>query len=105
MAYEEMKVLKEIELGRDLLRISSGKTAVDIRRYYKNEKGEWAPGNKGIRLPKELLLDVIKPLVEEMEENEVFDLLEEIGLDRGYDEETEESETEDLQGFDEVPEC
>lgn len=80
MAFEERKVEKEITVGNDIIRISSGDKSIDLRRYYKDGE-EWKPTKKGIVLNKEILVDVLPSIIKNMEVTDVCDVLEECGFD------------------------
>lgn len=80
MAFEERKVEKEITVGNDIIRISSGDKSIDLRRYYKDGE-EWKPTKKGIVLNKEILVDVLPSIIKNMEVTDVCDVLEEYGFD------------------------
>lgn len=122
MAYDEMKVLKDIPIGKEIIRVSSSKDKVDVRKYYTNEKGEWAPGKQGIRFHKENILEVVKALLGEVEADELLDIISEFSdcLEDDTDYTTEEYDTseeeefgdeadeesaENLQGFEDMPPC
>jgi hypothetical protein len=66
MAYENKEVKKVLDVfsGSDKLYISEGKDTIDIRRYYKNDSGEYAPTKKGLSLKKEFLGEIILALIE-----------------------------------------
>lgn len=80
MAFEERKVEKEITVGNDIIRISSGDKSIDLRRYYKDGE-EWKPTKKGIVLNKEILVDVLPSIIKNMEVTDVCDVLEAYGFD------------------------
>lgn len=80
MAFEERKVEKEITVGNDIIRISSGDKSIDLRRYYKDGE-EWKPTKKGIVLNKEILVDVLPSIIKNMEVTDVCDVLEACGFD------------------------
>lgn len=86
MAYnasnEEKKTLVEVEknsrgeyvIASLITNKTSGNQSLDIRQYYTDKEGQVAPTSKGIRISTELALELIKGLVDALEEDEVLDL-------------------------------
>ena len=99
MAFETRETVAEIEVGKDIIRVDAGENSLDLRRYYMNDAGEWAPTKKGIVLNKEILVELLPSIIGAMEKSDVYDVLENCGFeeyaapdDVGSDEEEEDEE-------------
>lgn len=82
MAYEKMETISEVNVGEELLVLSAGENSVDLRKYYKNDSGEWAPTKRGIRLNKEVLTEIIGDLMRLVEEPDLEDILNTMGYEK-----------------------
>lgn len=72
-AGDDTHVLSVIPIHRDIIVISistygQSKPALDVRRYFESEDGEWKPTSRGIRIPAEKFLDVLGELTEKEKE-------------------------------------
>ena len=56
------KIIKDIEKGQDLLRISlsefKGGQYVNVRIHYMDDKGDWKPTKKGVTLTPDMMKQV-----------------------------------------------
>ena len=106
MAYnasnEERKTLVEIEknsrgeyvIASLITNKSNGNQSLDIRQYYTNDEDQVLPTSKGIRLSSEMALELVKGLIDSLEEDEAYDLYEELA-NRFMDKEEDVEEIED----------
>ena len=60
----------------------SGNIKYDIRRMYTSEDGEARYTQKGIRLPDELVVDIVRALMKEFTEDERAEVLKDISVDK-----------------------
>lgn len=79
----ESKVLSEIEKNNrgDYIVISrvtkKNGSGIDIRNFYTSEDGELLPTKKGVLIDSELIAEVLKDIIENLNEDEIADFRDE----------------------------